>query len=110
MMRTKTMVSVDSKKLKAEFEKRNLSMAEIAREMGRADKYLSNKIQKDTGEITLADSKFLEAVYSIKREVYELESDASETISEPTPIIDYEKLGQVIYNAVYEAVKKAWSE
>lgn len=126
-------IAVDKTKMDRILEKRGLSYSDVAREMGRSPKYLSNKV-RNPGYITLPDAKFLKVMYGITEDEYApdpkpetkidmdnltigamdmgiMGSDDNEL--EPYTLkveIDYDKLHNVIFDAVYQAVKKAWAE
>lgn len=119
-------IAVDKTKMDRILEKRGLSYSDVAREMGRSPKYLSNKV-RDPGYITLPDAKFLKVMYGITEDEYapdpkpvkENKIDIPEIPVEDlvdVPAyeielqIDYGKLHNVIFDAVYQAVKKAWAE
>lgn len=108
----KNMVSVSKEKLYRELEKRGLNHSEVSTEIGFAQWFISNSASR--GKINRTGAIMLEKLYNIKPEDYAPDPDNTPEIIEPVKeaqnIIDYEKLGEVIYDAVYRAVKTAWSE
>lgn len=104
-------VKADKAKLYDEFKKRNLSVSQVSKEMGRGPNYITEQIKQ--GFISLPCATFLKVRYNINEKDYAPEEETKPVVIEPTKTIDpidYEKLATVIYDAVYEAVKKAWSE
>lgn len=124
-------INVDQTKIKKLLKETGDSTANISVEMGYGKSALSNRIR--LGYINVTDAKYLELVYGIKREQYEVPEDVEDdpsdeekeltakisqsqieksianALGEYQPI-DYERLYKVIYSAAYEAVRKAWSE
>ena len=116
-MPSNSMMQIDSEKLSAILKKRNLNAVEISRKIGYNDHYISQAIVR--GKMSKPTAVALKNYYNIDREDYEWvekpESNPEPASTAPDPIpacepIDYDRLGTIIYNAVYEAVKKAWSE
>lgn len=105
------LVKIDGNTLKKCIEKRGLTCSKAARELGFNPNFI-NKAVADN-QINQPAIKLLEAVFNIKPEEYEIK-DESEPIESKLevaePVIDYEKLENVIYKAVYEAVSKAWKK
>lgn len=106
------MRNINSLNLMCELEKRNLAKREVSRELGFKDGYLNDCIRR--GRIGNSAVKMLEVLYNIKSETYCVieEKKVEEKVPEveKESVIDYDKLRDVIYDAVYWAVKKAWSE
>ena len=98
--------------------KKGVTPAEASRELGFCDWYLSNSAGR--GYLTMPGVKGLERVYGINREEYEVSpveeiTPTNDELLKPfngeaDPVIDYYKLGNVIFEAVYQAVKTAWAE
>lgn len=122
-------VKVDSEKFHAVLKKRGLTCTDIAKAMGHAAKYISNKVYKQPGMMLPGDVKFIEAVYNIKPDEYawvEPVVEAAQPASVPekkatviSPVritnpvqlsVDEEKTYQLIYKAVYDAMKMALAE
>lgn len=109
------MVKISNEKLLREIEKRGLMGRQMSVEMGYAPGYLSCCGAR--GQMSKSGLTMLERMFDIRPEEIMKDDDKPEqepeqmTIPEP-PVepINYERLGQVIYQAVYEAVKKAWAE
>lgn len=102
---------VNPDKLSRELEKRNLKMSVASREIGFSDSYFTNVMKR--GVISRAAAKALENAYNIRLADYKLEKAAPEPVAPPAPVqfeLDYVRLRNIIYEAVYSAVKKAWSE
>ena len=111
-------IMISKEKLYEALAKRNLTSAEASRELGFSDWFLSNCAGR--GYLTMPGVKGLEMLYGIIREEYEVCPEEEVTLTndevpkffdgEADPVIDYEKLGNVIFEAVYQAVKTAWAE
>lgn len=103
---------VNPDKLSCELEKRNLTKAIASREMGFCDSYISQVMQR--GVISKVAARALENTYNISLADYELREAAPATpVAPPASAqleLDYVRLRNIIYDAVYSAVKKAWSE
>lgn len=100
---------VNPDKLSRELEKRNLTKTIASREIGFCDSYISQVMQR--GVISKVAARALENTYNIRLVDYELKETAP--VAPPTPVqleLDYVKLRNIIYEAVYSAVKKAWPE
>lgn len=100
---------VNPDKLSRELEKRGLTKAIASREIGFCESYLSQVMQR--GVISRVAARVLESTYNIRLVDYELKETAP--VAPPAPAqleLDYVKLRNIIYEAVYSAVKKAWSE
>ena len=110
--------------LEMALNQRGENFSTVAARMGFCNKYLSRKVREDRA-INKYDVSFLEAVYGIPYEEYKptellnAKDSKSDNLSDsPAEIkdikveIDYEKLADVIYKAVYsasyEACTKAW--
>ena len=102
---------VNPDKLSRELEKRGLAKATASREMGFCEAYLSQVMQR--GVISKVAARALESTYNIRLVDYALKEATPELVAPPAPVqleLDYVKLRNIIYDAVYSAVKKAWSE
>lgn len=101
-------------KLEREFEKRGLTASNVALELGYARGYFAGrKNEKDT--LPIAVVRMLEKLYDIRPEEYEAKEEPDVVPVAPPPVIqpfelDYARLYNIMYEAVYNAVKKAWSE
>lgn len=115
----KVSVTIDGEKLRNIFIKRGVPLIEVSKTCGFEDSYFSKAIRAN--RMPLYVTKLLESVYHIPFEDYEVqkvepellpiivEEDRKEVefvISEETA----KQLHQLIYSAVYEAVKRVWSE
>lgn len=80
-------ILIDKNKFKRELVKRGLSFAAISEEMGRNKNYISNYVFQ--GGFTKPTVAFLEKVYGIKPEAYELREETAFT--EPIPADDYQE-------------------
>lgn len=108
MPNTKTYL-VNPDKLSHELEKRGITKAVASREIGFCESYLSQVMQR--GVISRVAARVLESTYNIHLADYELKETAP--VAPPAPAqleLDYVKLRNIIYEAVYSAVKKAWPE
>lgn len=126
------MVDIDSTALKVALAERNLTYTEVSEELGYDASMMSRCLK--TGRVSKILLKGLELRYGIRSEsiiIPEKEDipDLDLPVREPEQetAIDYEKLAgiirsatpdpidyghlkSVVYEAVYEAVRKAWSE
>ena len=98
-------------------------MEKLSEEIGFSSNYLSAIISSEGGVPPMV-SKYIEKIYGIPLDDYkwtseeereaEYKADNMELVMsrvlENYEAIDYERLYKVIYSAVYDAVKKAWSE
>lgn len=105
-------IRIDPEKLTREFEKRNLMMKAVSRELGYNEDYFAGCRQRC--KISKSAAMSLQNKYNIRVEEYEAREEPPapklETTAAQPVEIDYTKLYNVIYEAVYSAVKKAWSE
>ena len=116
---------IDGKKLKAEIKKHDMRPADASRELGFNPNYFTNCASR--GNIPAYAMNGLNSLLGIKLE--DIKPDEPEEITEPTVEtttedtkvgldeflaqhkvtfdLDYEKLNQVVWSAVYGAIKKA---
>lgn len=108
------MIRVDFEKFTNALESAELTKAGISKEMGYGHGYINGQLSNG-GKIRRAVANYLEKVYGIDPATYEI----PETVAKPPEIIepkectvpvDYDKLHETIYNAVYSAVKAAWMD
>lgn len=111
---------IDPVKLENELKKRGLAHRFVSREVGHGDSYIASCL--NFKRISLASVQILKLRFNIDPTAYVVKapvakekpiSPPTETTPDPastTEPIDYDRLGTIIYNAVYSAVKKAWSE
>lgn len=111
---------IDVVKLTSLIKKTGKTSAACSREMGYSDGALSNAFR--TGNMSYGMAERLNKCYRISRTEYEFQETAEEkeektvVVTEPNKVefvISAEtenKLYDIIYRAVYEAVKKAWNE
>lgn len=116
--RTRTrQIEIDGQKLKREIEKRGLTAKQISEEIG----YSSNAVSRYIRDNECAKSflAVVEVKYNISLDDIKLDKKEEpvvqtetikEVVKEVTVNIDYEKLAEIIENAVYKAVSKAWNE
>lgn len=104
------MRNINSLNLVCELEKRNLIKREVSLELGFKDNYLTDCIRRK--RISNSAVKMLEVLYNIKPDSYCCVEKVEEKVPEveKESVIDYDRLREVIYDAVYWAVKKAWAE
>lgn len=105
---------INGEKLKREFGKRNISLLEASQTCGFEASYFSKVCRAN--KITKYAAHLLDHTYNIKYDAYKedgvkkeevINKSADEfTITEEVSNALY----KIIYSAVYEAVKKAWSE
>lgn len=111
-----TMIHLVPAKLRREFEKRGLSMKEVAIELGYEGDYFNNCCNRL--RISKMAALSLQTKYDIRVEEYEATEE--ELTPEPVPApevpptppfeLDYDRLYNLMYEAVYQAVKKPWAE
>lgn len=100
---------VDGKKMKKLFSERNILLATASKKMGYASNYLS--CANNRGELSAAAAHLLQAYFNSYPEAYAPDKEQAEAPKEVnTTLTDYKQLYQVIYTAVYEAMKKALNE
>ena len=112
------MIKIDGEKLYKEIRERGLTIAKLCNDLGVNSGYFSNA--KYRGSIANLAVVALESRYGIMRDSYVVkeEQETSVQVIEVMKEKDVDffseenmhKFYQVIYSAVYEAVKKAWSE
>lgn len=105
------MVKIDKTKLENELRKRGLTYANVSRELGFHQGYIADAMHRE--RIGIVVLRMLEVLYNISPDSYVIEDkkEKIETVDrEPKETINYEKLYNLVYTAVYEAVKKAWAE
>ena len=105
------MYKVDPDKLHRELQKRNLEGKSVSLKLGYNKDYFAQVFNR--GQISKVAAIALENLFDIRLEEYQAteRTDMNTPAQLPSfPEIDYEKLGQVIYESVYQAVKKAWAE
>lgn len=108
MSRTATF-KIDSSKLLHEINVRNLSLSQIDRDTGRSITYTSHMLR--SGKIATSQAILLERMYGIMRKDYELVQPEPVVVMEPpkdteTPcVLNYDKLYQTIYAAVFAALR-----
>lgn len=108
---------IDSEALGKELVKRGLTKGNVSESIGHGRNFISESMRK--GRLSNSAVKSLEAVFNIDPQTYCVTEQESEPEPEQktTPEseakvyqLDYHELGKTIYRAVYQAVKKAWSE
>lgn len=117
MAQGKQGTSVSKKKFMDELKKRHLTMSGVSKECGFQESYLAvqlsdaNKRMSDDMRIHPAMVRLLYEVYNIRPEsiLYEVEKPKQENPKKAESVcsISPDTLYQVIYSAVYEAMKRA---
>ena len=112
------MIKIIPENLEKEIAQRNLSKGYVSEQIGHGRNFISESIRK--GRLSNSAVKGLEAIFNINPEIYCVQEQSAEPIEEPAEKeseleaisyqLDYHELGKTIYRAVYQAVKKAWSE
>ena len=111
------MVKIDGEKLYKEIRERGLTTVKLCKDLGVNSGYFSNA--KYRGAIANLAVVALESRYGIMRDSYIIKEEDTavqvvEVVKEKETDFfseeNMQKFYQVIYSAVYEAVKKAWSE
>ena len=104
------MIFIDGDKLRNLLRGTGKSLSRISRELGHADGTVGMCIKRNS--ISVADSLLIERKYKIRRDEYERAEPVKETAEQikTTELFTEEikkDLYQIIYGAVYEAMKKA---
>lgn len=102
--------NINSMNLLCELEKRNLKNSDVSEELGFKRGYIKDALRR--GRISNGAIKMLEVLYNIKPDSYCVIDAKQEksVVEEKESVIDYDRLRETIYDAVYWAVKKAWAE
>ena len=96
---------INREKFLGELKKRNLTMADIAKEMGFSDKYISNKVRENRG-FTKGDITLLQSLFNISYDSYKKEMPQPVEKKEQTLISDGNNdIEEMIYRAVSRAIK-----
>lgn len=110
-------IEIDGQKLKKIFDKRGLKMQDVSIDCGYEGSYFSKATREN--RMSKTASILLQDRYKIYPEGYEPDKEivTAEVVTVETPktemVISEETaklLHKIIYSAVYEAVKKAWTE
>lgn len=116
------MVLIDTKKLSAELKKRGLERRDISTEMGMNPDYLSSCMNPKSWtdgnpKISKTVALLLKSMYNIDRDTYEftesIDEKPVEEVEENPDLIKNmtgEQLSNLIYKAVFSAVKHAWED
>lgn len=108
-------IKINGQALAKILKERGLAVTKVSEEVGYHYSNLGRCIKDNQMAKNMAMS--IELRYGIPREKFVIPDEPEQmAIESVTPDekhadpIDYEKLGKVIYMAVYEAVRKAWNE
>lgn len=103
-------IKINGQALAKILKERGLAVTKVSEEVGYHYSSLGRCINDNQMAKNMAMS--IELRYGIPREKFVIPEEPEQVESELVPAdpIDYEKLGKVIYMAVYEAVRKAWNE
>lgn len=108
-VKTREMIKIDGEKLRKEIQLRGLTVTGCAQRIYRAGSTLNNALARNAINKDIADA--LEGLCNIPLSMYKIPDAEEETSKEEkTSGFDYDEMYKMIYSAVYEAVKKAWSE
>ncbi len=108
-MKVREMIKIDGEKLRKEIQLRGLTITGCAQRIYRAYSTLNNAIVRNAINKDIADA--LEDLCNVPLSMYKIPDAEEETSNEEkTSGLDYDAMYKMIYSAVYEAVKKAWSE
>ena len=107
---------IDSAALRGIIVSRGWNLSTFSESLGYNKSYLSHALS--AGWLSMPAVKMLEAMYGIKYEDYAYKEKEKENNKQEAEVkeenmpagLDYGVLYEVINKAVYEAVKKAWSE
>lgn len=107
------MTKIDGEKLYAQFKERGITPAKLCRDLGLNTGYFSNA--KYRGNIANMMIVLLESRYGISRDTY-IVKDNEVTVVEATKSDNFftednmKKLYQIMYSAMYNAVRQALNE
>lgn len=107
-MKGTEMVEVNFGKLKEQFKKRGLNSSKAGVELGYSANYFANV--RARGKMSKSATILLDRVYGIKESDYVVQDEQEVKVEAISPQIDYDKLYEVIYSAVYQATKMALKE
>lgn len=105
------MITINGDYLRQEAAKRNTTLADMARTIGANGNYLSSAI--NDGKANRVHIKALVREYGLDEDLLTSVKTKETEITEKTNDAmgeDLQKLYDVIYKAVYSAVKKAWMD
>lgn len=112
-MKRNKMIEINGSKLKEAIFKRGMTESGVALEIGYDPGYIRKACS--IGKLNRSTVKMLQTMYHINPDYFVIPEEPKEV--EPVaelrvaePVIDYDKLKDIIYDAVYQAVKNAWSE
>ena len=103
-MAKRTMVSVNENALKVALAKRGVGSTQASIAIGCSSAYLSNCMMR--GVMSEASALLLETISGIKREEYAAEVKPPVVDKAETAGIDYDRMYQVLYSAMYNAYKQ----
>lgn len=108
-------IVINGEKLKKEFDARKLVLSEISEECGYEKSYFSKCTREN--RIGKPAILFLARMYNIKFEDYAMDTAKEESKTGPVNDVNFtfteevsKALHDIIYSAVYEAVRRALSE
>lgn len=119
-MKKITSVEIDGEKLRKEFIIRNLLFSDVASSCGFEKSYFSKACRFN--RISKPAINLIDRIYNIKYEDYKIDDPIDEVVADEVKTVDNsftiteitegasKALYDIIYSAVYEAVKKAWAE
>lgn len=112
MPKVYNMVNIDSNKLREEIKKRGVTYRQASCNVGCSEDYFYNAFY--TKRMKYSIVKMLDMIYNIKPEAYvqKPEEPAERPVNEEIPNngLDWQRLHNVIYEAVYNAFKNVMSE
>lgn len=102
------MIKINKQRLKNAFYVRDYNLRDASKKLGRHPQYLSNCAHH--GEMGAQSVYDIEEVFGIKPTEY-----IGDEVDDPAVVVDgknvdkfFEKLYDTVFNATYNAVKKAW--
>lgn len=98
-------IKIDGARLEKALAARNMTPGIATKQLGRQTGYFRKIINR--GSITQATIYNIEHILGIPPSEYVLD-DSLEGSEQEVAVLDYGKLYQVVYDAVYTAVIKAW--
>ena len=110
------MIKVDRERLYEELRKVGLGPGEASVRLGFGASYISSSSSR--GHLSRLCVRLLEKELGIAPDQYVIQEETApepeveeiQAVEEVREVIDYDRLHNVIYDAVYLAVKKAWAE
>lgn len=102
----KKMVEIDGDKLHLELAKREISKTGAAEKIGKSESYFSTVCKRE--RLTESSAKLIDAILGIPLELYV--KCKQDPVKKEDNDFSYNKIYEVVYAAVYHAVKAAFKD